>query len=62
MSLHLLTVHVPLEEHAVVTELAIVELQLTGLLLLVGAHEELEFPSHAVLPEFKWNPLAHLLT
>ena len=39
-------------EHEVVTELAIL-VQLVTLLLLVGAHEVLEFASHAVLAELR---------
>ena len=50
-ALQLLTVQAPLV-HAVVTVLAM-DVQLTGELLLVAAQDELEFASHAVLPELR---------
>jgi hypothetical protein len=43
----------PAEEHAVVTELVMVVLQLTALLLLVAAHEVSEFTTHLVLAELR---------
>jgi hypothetical protein len=52
MFAHLLTTQEPLELHAVVTELAM-DVQLTGLLLVVGAHDVCVFASHPVLPELR---------